>query len=198
MTALTFAVDPRAMDRELMKLRKRVAAINGRRLHQVEARALNRAAAWTTTRLRRELAEVKGVPQAVIKSRISSYKARPDHLTARVWVGTKRKIPIASLPGARSIIAGKAAGTLKAGRVSVRPFKVRLKNGRVMQVVRVEPGMRWTAGRPHTSPPNLPIEEPAIRLMPEAQAILETQALAAMRGPYINELRRLLARALKQ
>lgn len=197
MTAIDIQIDTRAMDRELRALSARVRALNATKLPQAQARALNRAARWTRTRVRRELARAKGLPQSVIGSRISDYPAKPSRLSARVWIGTKRKIPLSIVPGARTVLKGRDAGSLKAGRLSVRPFKVRLKSGKVAQVVRVEPGARRTAGRPASSPPNLPIEEPAIRLMPEARPILETEARAAMGAPYINELRRLLVRALK-
>lgn len=197
MTAINIQVDTRRMDRELRRLEARVRDLNGRALPRLQARALNRAGAWARTRVRRELARVKGLPQAVIAKRISHYAATPAKPIARVWIGTKRKIPLAVVPGARTVLQGREAGSLKAGRVSVRPFKVRLKSGKVAQMVRVEPGARRTAGRPASSPPNLPIEEPAIRLMPQAQPILEAQARAAMGAPFVNELRRLLVRALK-
>ncbi len=197
MTAITVGVDLADLDRQLRAFERRLAQHSGRALAQVQARALNRAMAHATTRVRRRLAAAKRIPQRVIQRRISGFGARPDSLIARVWIGTKRKIRIAELAGARTILRGRKAGTLKAGRLEVRPFRVRLPSGRVGQFVRVEPGQRRTAGRPPTSPPNLPIEEPAIRLMPEAAPILEEEARAAMRGVYVNEMRRLLVRALK-
>ncbi len=197
MTAITVGVDLADLDRQLRAFERRLAQRSGRALAQVQARALNRAMALATTRVRRRLASAKRIPQRVIQRRISGFKARADKLAARVWIGTKRKIPIASIDGARTVLAGRKAGVLKAGRIEVRPFRARLPSGRVAQFVRVEPGQRRTAGRPLSSSPNLPIEEPAIRLMPEAAPILEEEARAAMRGVYVNELRRLLVRALK-
>lgn len=197
MTAIDIRIDTRAMNRDIRRLQVKIGMVNANALPKAEARALNRAASWTRTRVRRELARVKGLPQSVIGSRIASYPAKPSRLSARVWIGTKRKIPLSIVPGARTIIAGRDAGALKAGRLTLRPFKVRLKSGRVAQMVRVEPGARRTQGRPASSPPNLPIDEPAIRLMPEAQPILESTARAAMGAPYVTELRRLLVRALK-
>jgi len=196
-SAIDIRIDLAAFDRELRAFEARVRDVNARALPKLQAQALNRAAKWARTRVRRDLSRAKGVPQTVIGSRISAYPATPRHLSARVWVGTKRKIPLSMVPGARTVLAGRDAGAIKAGRLTVRPFKVRLKSGRVAQMVRVEPGARRTEGRPASSPPNLPIDEPAIRLMPEAKPILETHARAAMAAPYINELRRLLVRALK-
>lgn len=185
------------MDRELRAFEARLRELNAAKLPKLQAQALNRASRWARTRVRRDLARAKGIPQSIIGSRISAYPAKPSKLVARLWVGVKRKIPLSIVPGARTIIAGRDAGAIKAGRVTVRPFKVRLKSGRVAQMVRVEPGARRTPGRPDSSPANLPIDEPAIRLMPEARPILDTHARAAMGAPYINELRRLLVRALK-
>lgn len=195
MTAIDFNV--RDFDRQVRALRTRLARISAAEVPKAEARALNRAAAWTTTRVRRTLAAAKQIPQRVIQRRISSYKASAKHLSARVWIGVKRKIPIADLPGARTLTSGRKAGTLKAGRLELRPFVATMPNGKRGQFVRVVPGARRTQGRPLTSPPNLPIEEPAIRLMPEAEPILREHAAEAMRTIYVNELRRLLTRALK-
>lgn len=198
--AAAYQFNARAFDRDVEAFRARLARVSGQAVRQVEARALNRAAASCATRTRRELAAVKGLPQRVIAKRISAYKADPKkagEITARVWIGVKRAIRVAELPNARTILKGAKAGTLKAGRLEVRPFKARMKSGRVGQFVRVVPGSRRSAGRPATSSANLPIEEPKIRLQPEAGPILEQQAAAAMRTVYVNELRRLLVRALK-
>lgn len=197
MTAIDIQIDTRAMNREIRRLQVKIGMVNADALPKAELRALNRAASWARTRVRRDLARAKGLPQSVIAGRISHYPATRKRLVARIWIGTKRKIPLSIVPGARTIIAGRDAGNIKAGRLTVRPFKVRLKSGRVAQMVRVEPGARRSAGRPLSSPPNLPIDEPAIRLLPEAQPILEQHARAAMGAPYVNELRRLLVRALK-
>jgi hypothetical protein len=197
MSAIDLRLDSRAFDAELRDFRARLARANAQAVPRAEARALNRAAAHAATRTRRELATVKRLPQKLLKRRISSYQASPQRLTARVWVGTKRKIPLSDIPGAHTALAGKRAGQVRAGRLAVQTFKATMPSGKTGRFVRVEPGQRRTAGRPATSSPNLPIEEPAIRLQPEAGPILERAADTALRTVYVTELRRLLARALK-
>lgn len=197
MSAIELRLDARAFDAELRDFRARLSRASARAVPQAEARALNRAAAHAATRTRRELASLKRLPQKMLKRRISSFKATPERLTARVWVGTKRRIALSDVPGAQTVIAGKRAGQVRAGRLAVQTFKATMPNGKAGRFVRVEPGQRRTAGRPLTSPANLPIEEPAIRLQPEAGPILEREAQAALRTVYVSELRRLLARALK-
>lgn len=192
MSAQTVFLDRRAFDRGLRDLELTLSRLKADAVPRVNARALNRAIDRARTGTVRALAQAKGVPSKFLRKRVQAYKATPKTLRGSLWVGLQKPIPIDSIPGARLVTQGKHAGTLRAGRLSVKPFKATMPNGKTGLWLRVEPGKRWTRFRPPTSSPNLPIERPSVRLQPEAGVILEAQTQAVMRDFLIGEYRRLL------
>ena len=198
MSAIRLTIDQRSFDRETRKAIRVLEKSRRQAVPQAMAQSLNRTAQRAMTRTRRALAQAKQLPQKVLKKRVQMFKASPRKLVARVWVGVKKHIPIESLPGARFIISGKQAGTLKAGRIISKPFKATLKSGHSGLFVRKAPALRRTAGRPATSSPNLPIEHPVVRLQPEAERIIEHETREQMRAFFPSELRRQVDRRLQK
>ena len=182
--------DVRAFERKLDQIERTIVP-------RAEMRALNATAMRARTAVTRELARKKQLPQKVVRPRVQVFRANLKHRVATVWVGVKRRIYLEDL-GGQFVTTGKHAGTYRAGRLSAKPFRARMRSGKTVLVVRIEPGFRRTVGRPVTSPPNLPIDRPHIRLMPEAQPILEQAAIAAMRTHYPREYRRLLQAAVNK
>lgn len=198
MARMSFHVNRAQVNRETRALQRKLERLNARAVPRAQVRALNETAKRTSTQTVRELARVKAVPQKPIRDRVKHFKATFRRLVASVWVGTKKHIPIEQLPGAQFVLSGKHAGKLKAGRVSVKPFRARMPSGHQGLYVRVEPGRRRTDGRAKTSPPNLPIEHPVIRLQPEASEIIERHAVKQWREFFPRELRRLFLRELQR
>lgn len=176
----------RASERDLRMALDRLGEA-GRR---VQVRALNTTGRRTATETRRELARVKRLPQKVIKGKISHFKATLKAPTVRVWIGLKRGIPLGNIPGARYVLAGKHAGTLRAGKASAKVFRATMPNGRSGLFVR-KPGSTHRR-RPDGQMTELPIEQPTIRLQPEAGPILKRRATEQLRGFLPKEIRRLI------
>lgn len=194
MSGIEVTVDTRAFALEIAAARKRMGAIGNKVIPRVAAASINKTADRTLTRSRRELATVKGLPQRVIGEKMQRFKATTQRLYARVWVGLKRGILVEELPGARYDFK---RGALRAGRVSVKPFRATMPSGKQGLWVRRLPSVRSTEGRAESSP-NLPIEKPTIRLQPEAGEILERVANEQSRTFLPVEFRRLINVALKR
>ena len=196
--AVDLRLDRKLLEQDVRAFERKLERIAASIVPQAEMRALNHTATKARTEVTRELARAKQIPQKAIRGRVQIFRATPKRRVATVWIGVKRRLYLEDIAGARLVTQGKRAGELRAGRLSARPFKARLRSGKVMLAVRVEPGSRWTAGRPVTSSPNLPIDRPHIVLMPEARPVLERVALRAMRTYYPREYRRLLNAAVNK
>ena len=198
--AVHIKVNRRELERDARRLEKKLAKLSKTAVPRAEARALNTTAARARTQVARKVAQAKRVPVKVVRGRVRVFKAsaRKPVRTAVLWLGLKVSILVENLPGARLVQQGKHAGSLRAGRITTKPFTARMPNGKRLLVVRVTPGQRRTRGRPATSSPNLPIERPQIRLMPEAQPILEDEARQAMRTIFPKEYRRLLTASVNK
>lgn len=177
MSGISVQIDTRSFARQLDQARRQFGKV-GDAVDRAAAAALNLAAKRAATGVRRELAAAKGLPQKVIGKRISSYKARPKPggLAARIWIGIKHGIPIT------------APSQLK--RLNPKPFSQRVGSKEGLWVRR-PPSVRASRGRPETAP-NLPIEQPKIRLMPEAQPVLERHAQDQARTTLPREFQRML------
>lgn len=179
-------IDARDLQRQIRKATRKLERLRAQDVPRMTARALNRTADKTRTGTRRQLSAVKSVPAKVLKRRIQSYKASARHLVARVWVGLKTAITPAELGGGTFFIKGKRAGTLKVGRKTFTGvFPATMPSG--------HQGLFVRKGRKR-----LPIEEPRVRLSPEAQPIVLAEARARMRDDFPRELRRLLDLRIKQ
>lgn len=194
MSGIEIKVDTASFAREIEIARKRMGAIGTKVIPRVAAAAINKTADRTLTRSRRELANAKGLPQRIVGEKMQRFKATAQRLVARVWVGLKRGILVEELPGARYDFK---RGALRAGRVSVKPFKATMPSGKSGLWVRRLPSVRSSVGRSESSP-NLPIEKPTIRLQPEAGEILERVANEQARTFLPGEFRRLIDVALKR
>lgn len=193
-----FSINRAQLDRDTRALQRKLAKLSKKGVPRAQMRALNATAKRTRTHTVRELAREKALPQKPVRDRVKHFKASLRVLVASVWVGTKKHIPIESLPGAQFVLSGKHRGKLKAGRISVKPFRATMPSGHSGLFVRKLPGQRRTDGRPRSSPPNLPIEHPVIRLQPEAAEIIERQAGKQWREYFPRELRRLFLRELQR
>ena len=194
--SIAVRINQPALDQDVARLRKRLEKLKADAVPQATMRALN----WTAERAQaatvRELAAVKGVPAKFVRSRTRVYKATSKKLQAAVWIGLKRAILIESLPGARRVTQGAAAGTLRAGRLAITVFEAPLRGGKKALAVRRLPSVRWSHGRSRKTTANLPIERPVVRLNPEAQSIAEAAGRDIMARKFGPELSRLLAREI--
>lgn len=194
MSGIEIKVDTASFQRDLDAARKKFERIGKQVVPRVAAAAINKTADRTLTRSRRELAQVKGLPQRVIGEKMQRFKASINRLYARVWIGLKRGIALETVGGARFDLK---SGTLRAGKVSIKPFKATMPSGKRGLWVRKLPSTRSSEGRAATSP-NLPIEKPTIRLQPEAAQILDRHANEQARGFLPGEFRRLMELAAQK
>lgn len=188
--AVTFAIDRRAWSGEVRKLERKLGALRRSAVPQATSRALTATANRARTQTVRELARVKSVPGKLVRARVKAYRAYPRKLQSAVWIGTKKHIPIEQIPGARLT----KSGTLRAGRLAVKPFRATMPSGHSGLFVRRLPSVR--AGGAGRRSFNLPIEHPVVRLQPEASTIIEREAGQAMRSYFPRELARLFAREI--
>lgn len=191
MSGVQITVDTASFRRDLDAARRKFGAVGKVVVPRVAAAAINKTADRTLTRARRQLAAAKGLPQRVVGDKMQRFKATTARLAARVWIGLKRGILVETLPGARYDLK---RGALRAGKVSIKPFKATMPSGKSGLWVRRLPSTRPSEGRPATSP-NLPIEKPTIRLQPEAGEILERVANEQARTFLPGEFRRLIGLA---
>lgn len=193
---MTFVdIDTRHFARELERARKRFRAVSPV-VEKSAASALNKTAERIKTSVKRELSRAIGLPQKEIAKKISAYKSSAKHLVARVWIGLKRGIALSTVQGATYMLRGKHAGSLKAGKTYTKVFRATMKSGHRGLFVRVLPSVRASAGRAQTSP-NLPIEEPTIRLQPQAEQILRSVANTEAREFLPREFARVLQYRLR-
>lgn len=188
MTGASVNVDTKAFEREIEEAKRRLSKIGREAIPAAAMQAINRTGQRVHTRTRRELAKAKGLPQKVIGERISFYKATLKTLAGRVWIGLKRGIPLEKVGGARFDLR---TGTLRAGKVSVKPFRATVRGKTLLWVRKLptrEPRERNSKG----DYPALPIERPTLRLQPEAQGILNRVAADQARTFLPAEFRRLL------
>ncbi len=156
----------------------------------ITAIALNKAARSARTVTARELANVKGVPQKILRKRIQSFKASPRKkpIRASLWVGTKKPVTAGELTGQVSLTQG---GRVKIGRRTFKSaFPATMPGGhrgiftrKVNATHRVRPDGQRT---------QLPIEESIVQLMPEAEHISRRAAEQAIAQVYPKEVRRLM------
>lgn len=156
-------------------------------------RALERTAARSATRVRREVARDAQVPQRLIKDRIKHYRDRRARLAYSVWVGVRSSIPISKIPGARFDLR---SGQLRAGRVRVKPFRATMPSGHTGLFVR-KPGAEHRK-RPDGTWTELPIEEPRVRLRPFAERYIERICAEQMREFFPVELRKRVERTVRR
>lgn len=192
--SIQVTVDTRSFGADVLKAQRQMGEIGKRIVPRVAAAAINKTADRTLTRSRRELASVKGLPQRIVGEKMQRFKATTQKLVARIWVGLKRGILVEELPGARYDFK---RGALRAGKVSVKPFRAKMPSGKQGLWVRRLPSVRAGKDRPESSP-NLPIEKPTIRLQPEAKEILERVANEQARTFLPGEFRRLIGLALQK
>jgi len=189
-------IDERALRRDIARARRTLRRLGERAIPIAEAQALNKTGAKARTSARRELARVKQVPQKVLKRRLALFKASRRRLEARLWLGLKRGISAEELGGGAFFFAGKHAGTLKVGRRVFRDvFKATMPSGRAGLFARRTPSTRKSRG---AWSDNLPIEQPQVRLDPEAQPILRRHAAEHMRKTLPLELRRALQNQIRK
>lgn len=143
----------------------------------------------------RKVARQTGAPVRAFRRRIQAFFTEHKKRSyMRVWVGTKTRISKLEAP--------QAVKRATKGRV----FTVHLKSGKTLEVVRRVPGQRWTKRgyqykgkffpRPRTSSPNLPIEEPSIRVITVAGPILVKESRKAVRGHYVSIFRKTFKRRI--
>lgn len=138
---------------------------------------------------RTEMLRVKNIKQfKLLRRRIQSYMNDENKrdIFARVWVGLK------------PIYASEAPFELE--RHAGKLFTATMKSGHTGLFVRRQPGERRTKHgyrykgkffkRPATSSPNLPIEEPNIRLTPEIDGVLLAQTRRAVRDKFVSTFRK--------
>lgn len=198
MTAVAVHFNRAALDRDVRRLEAKLGRFAARAVPQAAARALNAGAARARTQARRQIAQAVGLPVSTLKKRVRVYRATWQRPEAAVWVGVKKRIYLEDVKGATFVTTGKHAGTLRAGKHAVRPFRAKMRNGKVVTVVRVEPGQRRTVGRPASSPPNLPIDRPHVSLMPAAEPLVRIEAERQMRDFVPREYARLLKLAAQK
>lgn len=157
------------------------------------ARSLNTTAARATTRIRRELANVKKLKQKQLTGRIKSFKATAKKLRASVWIGLRGAIRLDLAEGARFDLR---SSTLRAGRNRVKVFRATMPSGHSGLYVRA-PDSRHRR-RQDGQMTELPIEEPRVRLRPEADGIALKHSREQMRVFYPVELKRLIAVTIRR
>lgn len=192
MSTTHFTFDSKAFDADLRALERQLEALSKKAVPQAASRALTATANMVRTQVVRELSKAVGAPPALVRKRVKAFRAFPQKLVSSVWVGAKKHIPVEQLPGARLTKKG-----LRAGKLTVKAFKAKMRSGHEGLYVRRLPSTRATQGRAVTSP-NLPIEHPVIRLRPQADQIIERQARNHMRDYFPRELTRLFTRELQK
>lgn len=154
-------------------------------VNKAEIRALNKTAAWVKTQAARETSQAAKVAVSVVRNRIRILRADKRRAFAKVWYGLN-PIPARLLGRVRSTKTGARAGrynfpgafvaTMPSGATSV--FKraaggARADMSAASRYVYERTGVldraskiagRWTAGRPHSSSPNLPLQESVLQL----------------------------------
>ncbi len=156
----------------------------------ITAISLNKAARAARTVTGRELANLKGVPQKILRKRIQAYKASPRKkpIRASLWVGTAKPITANELTGQTSLTKG---GNVKIGRrVFKSAFPATMPGGHRGIFTR-KPGARHRV-RPDGQRTQLPIEESIVQLMPEAEHISRRAAEKAIQQIYPKEVQRLM------
>lgn len=142
-------------------------------------RALNITGRKGAVQISRETATQLGVSQRPVRKRVRHYVRGPmSERELKLWVGLKAPL--------RSDEVGAKASK----RLAKRTFRATMKSGKTADFIRVTPGSRWTAGRPQTSSPNLPIERPSVRLSPTVDPILKRVAARVGREVYPVELKK--------
>ncbi len=150
------------------------------------ARALNKTAQRSSTRVRRQVAKDVGVPQRVIKDRIKWFKAYTEKLRSSVWVGTRGGITLDQVVG----VSVSLSGQYRLGKVRVQAFKATMPSGHTGLYTR-SPGARhrkhkdghWT---------ELPIEKPRLRIDETARPIILDVTREQMETFFPVELKRLV------
>ena len=156
----------------------------------ITAIALNKAARSARTATGRELAQVKGLPQKVLRKRVQWYKAsrRKKPIRSSLWVGVSKPITANELTGQTSITK---SGNVKIGRRTFKgAFAARMPSGHRGIFTR-KPGARHRT-RADGVRTQLPIEESIVQLQPEAEGISRRMAEKALREVYPKELARLM------
>ncbi len=156
----------------------------------ITALSLNKAARAARTVTGRELANLKGVPQKILRKRIQYFKASPRRkpIRASLWVGTAKPITANELTGQVSLTK---AGTVKIGRrIFKGAFPATMPGGHRGIFTR-KPGARHRV-RPDGQRTQLPIEESIVQLMPEAEHISRRAAEKAIQQIYPKEVQRLM------
>ncbi len=138
---------------------------------------------------RSEMLRIKNIKQfKLLNKRIQSFiNTEKKKLSfARVWVGLK------------PIYASEAPFEVE--RHAGKLFTATMKSGHTGLFVRRQPGLRRTKHgyrykgkffpRPKTSSPNLPIEEPNIRLTPEVENVLLEQSRKAVKDKFVSTFRK--------
>lgn len=188
MSGVSVNIDTRDFARQLEEARRRLSKIGQAEIPTAAAQAINRTGQRVHTRTRRELARAKGLPQKVIGEKIAFYKATAKTLAGRVWIGLKRGISLEKLGGARFDLR---TGVLRAGKVSMKPFRASVR-GKTLLWVRKLPTREPRTQNSKGDYPALPIERPTVRLQPEANEILTRVASEQARTFLPAEFRRLL------
>lgn len=128
-------------------------------VNKAEIRALNKTAAWVKTQASRETSRAAKVAGRVVRNRIRILRADNRRSFAKVWYGLN-PIPARLLGKVRQTQRG-----VRAGRHSLPgAFVASFKSGRTGVYQRAQPARRWSAGRPHSSTPNLPLQESVLQL----------------------------------
>lgn len=162
----------------------------------VQAAALNKTARQAATQVRRELAQVKGVPQKILKNRVQPYKAFPKKKPIRsaVWIGTKKPITAAEFKGT---VTTSRTGYVKVGRrIFKGAFSARMPTGHKGIFTR-KPHARHKR-RPDGQMTQLPIEEAIVQLLPEARVIGRRITAHHFKTTFPAEVKRLMTRRVQR
>ena len=142
------------------------------------------------TQTRRELASEKNIPQRVLRKRVQPFRARRymKPLRSSVWIGTGKPIKANEI-GAVSQTAG---GRVKLGkRTMADAFVARMPTGHQGVFTRTPPARHKQ--RPDGQWTELPIQESAVQLMPEARRISRRAVEHHQKITYPKEYRRQMA-----
>ncbi len=156
----------------------------------ITAISLNKAARSARTATARELAQVKGLPQKILRKRVQWYKAsrRKKPIRSSLWVGVSKPITANELTGQTSLTK---SGNVKIGRRVFRgAFPATMPSGHKGIFTRKSGARHRT--RADGVRTQLPIEESIVQLQPEAERISRRMAEKALREVYPKELRRLM------
>ena len=148
-------------------------------------RAQNKTLRWARAQAASRLAKINNVPSRAIRGRVRSFPANPAKPYALLWLGVW---PLS--PSAGGNMSQTRSGARAGRNVFPGSFVATMPDGNTSIFDRARNGQRRTAGRPATSPANLPIVQQSIYLegQDEVQAQLVDEGADRYRALMIQEL----------